>query len=219
MDFYGGSRVTGIQLIIIFLLFNFSKYLNARNIVIFMFFGLIIANILSVYRGDYSLSIQDLSLGISKLFNEGLAFDTSYFAYFASLTFIGTIDYYSVVERLGHFMNFFISQFYPGEFGESLYQISRRHFFHSNGGVLPIYMYYYLGAVGSVMISFVVVMYMKILNNYLKVKFLYIVMGVYFVVTVPRWYLYSPYQLLRGMLLIIIVYSFFELFRKYIIKK
>ena len=206
-DFFGGNRVTGLQLMLIFFIYFFSHRIKYWQLVLLGVIGIVLMESVAVYRSSYILGSNTLATGISGLFANKFAFDTAFYAYLASLTFIATRSFYTFTERMGDFMNFLASQVVIGTVGDSLYVISRKHFFHANGGILPAYMFYYLGWLGSIVSGLIVAIYMNLFktlkesSNGLKK-----VIVVWIVATVPRWYVYSPYQLIKGVIFLTIVY-------------
>jgi hypothetical protein len=135
------------------------------------------------------------------------AFSTAYFAYFASLTFIAVKPIYPLIERIFQFKDFLVSQFVLGTVGESLDAISLRHYYHAHGGVLPIYLYYYLGWLGVSISGIVVGLYLRFMSlTKHKKSELKNIVAIYITSTVPRWYLYSPNQLIRGVMIMSLMY-------------
>ena len=206
-DFIGGHRVTGLQLMIILFVFFFAYRTNYRKVLLMGFAGIVLMNFVAVYRSTFMLSSTSIARSFNNLYEKMFAFDTAYYAYLASLTFIATKPLYPIVVRLGQFSDFIVSQILVGTVGESLYEISRKYYSHANGGILPIYFFYYLGWLGTIISGLLVTIYFNLIES-VRTSTLGLkkVILVYVVATVPRWYLYSPNQLIRGVILLIIVY-------------
>ncbi|MFZ7133080.1 MAG: hypothetical protein ACOWWR_12040 [Eubacteriales bacterium] len=206
-DFIGGHRVPGLQVLIVYFLFFIMHKIDYKKVIILSIIGIVIMSTLSIYRSSLILGDFSIISGFGNVSKNKFAFDTAYAAYLTSLTFVATKDLYSVIERAGHFFNFLASQLIIGTVGESIIQISRKHFFHVNGGVLPIYLFYYIGWIGTLLAGILVTFYLNFVKSVDEHSSgLKKVLTVYIVATVPRWYLYSPNQLLRGVLLMTIVY-------------
>ena len=206
-DFIGGHRVPGLQVLIVYFMFFAIQRKNYKQVTIAFLFGIILLNTLAIYRSSFSLHDFSIIAGLKNISKHMFAFNTAYFAYFASLTFIATREFFTMSARFSQFLEFLASQIVVGTVGESLYQISRRYFAHSNGGVLPIYLFYYIGWIGAFLSGKLVSFYLNLINSVdKKSSGIKKVIMVYVIATVPRWYLYSPNQLLRGVLLLSLVY-------------
>ena len=217
-DFIGGQRSTGVQISIIVALTVFYKYLSVKRIFVYGSIGLIIVNVVAALRGailtpDFSFS--DL---LSSMTDTWFASDTAGHAYYTSLTYIGTMQYYGIVERLSQFSDFVASLLVVGTVGEALPYIAERHFYHNFGGILGIYMYYYLWYFGTILIGSLVAFYYVLMYR-LKSRInwnkgITYVVAVYISATTVRWYVYSPFQLLRGAMLLVLVYFAYSIFYK-----
>lgn len=209
-DFLGGQRSTGVQIAIIVALMVFYDYLSVRRILIFGLGGMLLTSIVATIRA--SLFQPDFTLHdiIADMFETGFASDTAGYAYYTSLTYIGTMSYYDIVTRLSQFSDFIASIFVTGTVGEALPYIALHHYHHDFGGVLGIYMFYYLGYLGTVLIGCLVAFYYGLMNKVKLFSFekngIAYIIAVYVSATTIRWYLYSPSQLLRGVMLLSIVY-------------
>jgi len=210
-DFLGGQRSTGIQILIILVLMVFTKYLNTRRIIVGAGILLVFITFIGLYRGNFSTTGINIGTIIDYLRNGGGGYATVGFAYHTSLTFLGSMQHYSVLERLQQFCQFFASQFVIGTVGQSLIQISRQYYTHYNGGVLPIYLFYYIGYIGTAGIAWLVSKYYNIMRAIDKSSSGYkTTLAIYIASTTHRWYLYSPNQLLRGALLMLLMFWVFS---------
>ena len=83
-------------------------------------------------------------------------------------------------------------------------------------GVLPYYFYFYFGWIGVIIIAIYVSRFISMCdnlnneNNYGLKKCI----SVYFLISVPRWYLYSSSPLTRGVILLTIVFMINEMINK-----
>lgn len=206
-DFIGGHRVPGLQVLIVYFLFFVMHKTDYKKVTIISIAGIVFMNTIAIYRSSFILGDFSIINGFRNISEKMFAFDTAYYAYLASLTFVATKDIYSVIERGSQFIEFLSSQVIIGTVGESLYQISRKHFFHANGGILPIYLFYYIGWLGTLLTGILISFYINLIKSVNEHSpGLKKVLTVYIIATVPRWYLYSPNQLLRGVLLMTVAY-------------
>lgn len=98
---YGG-RVTALQVLIIFfvLFMNKSNKPNYKILIPICGFGLILFSIIGTFRGNADISSGLIVNTIDGIKKTGLANDTSYAAYYCSLTFIKTENILSFLERI-----------------------------------------------------------------------------------------------------------------------
>lgn len=220
---YGG-RITAIQLImIVYVMFIHGK-ISIKYFIPFALVLFVYLNGIGTFRGSMSLDKNSLEIILNNLKNNMLTLDTADSAYFTSLTFVIVKEKISFLERIELFKNFCLSIFFGGSVTNSnLAYYTRNYIFHYFGGVLPFFFYFWLGWIGIFIPSVIVA---KIINYSSKLSliendfpsYLKLIM-VYLLVTIPRWYLYSPTPLFRGLLLFTLVYLFFKLVHNLTIKK
>ena len=97
----------------------------------------------------------------------------------------------------------------------NLATFTHKYYLHYYGGVLPIFAHFYLGYLGVILLA----MYLSILLNKFilgkcerKFSGIRKCIGIYITSTVPRWYLYSPTSITRGILIFVVVYMACYLF-------
>lgn len=208
-DFLGGQRSTGVQILIVIGIMCFYKYLTVKRIILASVIGLILVTMVGIFRGSFSMGSISFESIIAYLRGGAFGYSTAGFAYYTSLTFIGTMEYYSVFDRIIQFIQFLASQMIVGTIGKPITELASEHFIHYYGGVLPIYLYYYLGWLGTAISAFIVSVYYTIIKKIQEQRGLLVVVGVYIVATTHRWYLYSPNQLLRGVFLLSLMYCLY----------
>lgn len=206
---YGG-RITALQLLLlVFFLFLFNG-INKKNLLAYLgaaLFGGIGLMILGDLRYADSLNFNVIFSSIKNVFQHFFTLDTAYSAYYTSISFVKTMDITTVMKRIQLFGKFLLSMIFGGSkiANSNLPVYTRQYFEHYYGGFLPHYSFFYLGYAGVILVA----LYLNlILNKFLNkenqkspiVKFL----GLYVTCTVPRWYLYSPSNLIRGVLLVIV---------------
>lgn len=205
---YGG-RVTALQLFIVLLLTNFPK-INKKILAIGI--AVIFVWMIGVGAMRAKFSLSGISEALRNTFKGGFALDTAYAAYHASMTFFKVGEITSFSQKIYLFGRWLLSIPLGGalinDSNLSVYTVSYHK--HYGGGLLPTYMYFYLGYLGVILISLWIVWYLRRIM-FGKTSGLGKSLAIYFVCTVPRWYLYSPSQLFRGTLLFILVFALFKL--------
>ena len=212
LNFLYGGRATGIQIMLCLVLCIWANRIN--NKVLFMgalavFFFM---TLLGMMRANWSMDSAALSKVYSRLLDDKFTNDTSYSAYHTSLTFLNYLEVVDWRGRFALFLRFLLSIFVGGSMPNSnLSVITREFYVHSYGGVLPFYMYFYLGYVGLLLVSIYLFGVMKKAIKSSNIhNGLGRCVGIYIASTSLRWYIYSPFQITRGVMLMVI---FFYLLR------
>ena len=209
-NFIFGGRVTGLQLILIWFLVNYSHKAKLKLLVPVIIVALIAMGIIGSVRGNYSGF--NLSEMVKDVWNDrrGTMFvnDTAYSAYHTSVTFIKS-ETVGWGERLRIFKNYMLSMILGGSKvpDSNLAEYTHRRFMHYYGGVLPVYCHFFMGYAGVVLSSFLTLVYIRMISKInedssaiVKCISIYITSGL------SRWYLYAPSNLMRGVMLLSIVY-------------
>ena len=204
-DIQLGHRATSIQISLLIYALVLSRYYTFKRFLLAFCIATVFMNLVAVYRSTFSFEIDAMVDQLIFLFTvKYLAVDTAYFAYVASLTFLSVREMVSASVIMSNLGDFIVSLIVPGTYGKSLYSISKEHYQHANGGILPLYLFYYFGYLAIPIITTVLAYYFNLLvkdpRNTLKgLVFIYVF------VTIPRWLLYAPTQLFRGVLLFCLV--------------
>lgn len=205
-NFIYGGRVTGLQVILIVFFINFY---NVKRSIIYPLgvLGVLFLLFIGFFRTNFNGSSEQLILGFKKLFDKGLTMDTAYSAYHTSMTFIFFKNAASFNTMLNLFGRFLLSIIVGGSAVpySNPADVTHLYFLHYGGELLPVFMYFYLGFFGVILISLLVSIYIKkaCINPNTGLKYAILV---YFISSVPRWYLYSPSQITRGMIILIILF-------------
>lgn len=213
LNIYQGDRVMSISPLIAYFFINYYKKFNYKNVLIVMIIGIMTYTIFGMY-GDLIVQKKDisdfkLSNYNNKMISNLFTLDTSYSSYWTSLTAIEYTNVASFKERTSNFIEFLTSYTLFGSKSNYVVvpNITRTYYPHWYGGFIMIYFYYWLGFIGVVLISIYISFLMNLFgsikkssSNFPKILF------VYFICTMPRWYLYYPTSLIRGVLLLMIVY-------------
>lgn len=216
-DLMFGNRVTALQLIILLFLILFSKKLTINKAVLLGIFGIIIFTGIGQFRGNFTLSLSTVNQVFNNLLRTGFINDTSYSAYYTSLTFIKVGKILSFDRRLIYFIPFFLSIIFGGNIpNSSLPVITHKYFLHYYGGIFPYFFNFYFGVAGVLISIFILYLFFKMLNNYtINNNIFFQAIAIYITCTVPRWYLYSPLILFRGSIFIVIIVYIVKRLSKY----
>ncbi|WP_146001871.1 hypothetical protein [Eggerthella timonensis] len=209
---YGG-RIIALQLMLVWFFFFVSHATNTRTLIISAFIALFVFTAVGNMRTSFFVSdFSDVLSSLTSNFTRGLAWDTAYSAWHTSLTFYGfenTPAGNSPLRLFGEWLASIVlgSSAVPES---NLPSLTIQYFFHSYGGFLPIYFDYYLGILGVTLIAISISTLISWINkssdqrarctnrttgDFGRLCCLYVA------VTVPRWFLYSPSQITRGLLI------------------
>lgn len=211
-----GERIAVLQLLIVDFIMNYMPKIKLRYIILSIICGIIVFTIAGLYGDflDYKIDFRDLNINyIFNTFKERkLALDTSVSAYFSGLSMIDVRDKINVLDRLKDFGEYLTrytllgasSNYISPEIQVREYQVNY------GGGYLYSYFYFWLGWIGVVGISCYVGYILRNINRTRKTDY-YNILLILVVSTLPRWYLYIPTFLFRGLLLFNILYIFMYL--------
>lgn len=208
-DFYYGGRVTSVQLIFLFLVTIFIQKLSFKFILIGGFVGMLLQSLVSAYRASYSLDSINLINIFTDLKKGYFVFSTPIAAYYASATHVAAFQIAPLNIRLSSLFAFIISIFVgsKNELGNVTEYVTNHYFGSIGGGIIPTHFYFWLGWAGVILISIVLVLLMNKLGG-LKNDFQKLC-AITVILTVPRWYLYSPLSLFRPLILMSVLYIIF----------
>lgn len=212
-NFIFGGRIYGIQFLLTAYIMNFMYKTSMYKVVVGITLMFFLFSIIGVVRGE--LMSMNFSLGniFSLILNRGFALDTAYSAYYTSESFVymdERLDDKMIPIRLfGEFLKSIIIG--SGDNPDSvLPTVTHEYVTHYNGGILPFYLYFYLGAFGillvAILTSFYINMIISLVAHSSSIKKC---ITVWIASTTFRWYLYGPLPLLRGVLLLVLCYYLF----------
>lgn len=217
---YGG-RITALQLLIVLYLMVYENRFPLIKIIPVCIVGFIFFSVVGSARG--SLLQGGFSIGtiMNKISEEAFTLDTSYSAYHTSITFLLLEKYVTKNYRFSCFISF-IKTIFAGKFGSSkamVSTLSRQYFVHYYGGFLPFYFEFYLGIFGVILIALYIAFILKRIGMVsVNSSGLKKTMTVYVIASTFRWYIYSPIQITRGILIMILCYGicefYFKLFKR-----
>lgn len=209
-SFKDGERIAVLQFLLVDFFINYIEKFKIKQIVILMIIGIFVFTFEGIY-GDIlvskasNFSKLNGKYVLNKLSERRFALDTSVSSYYTYLSLIEVTPKFSNNERIkdGIYYNILYpilgAKYHPAIVSKiKIYK-------PNNGGGFPTgYYYYYFGIFGVFLISIYIAFLLKvclrknnIYNNYL---FIYILS------TMPRWYLYDPNLLIRGLLIFSLIY-------------
>ena len=210
---YGG-RITAVQLFICWIFCIIPPNTNVFKYSPYAFIGIIILSAVGGLRGAVIESFDIFELALNSLITSKMQLDTAYYAFYTSITFVLVKAQTTIDIQLYLFWQYIQSIFLGGSVPDAvLAEYTLKYYSHQYGGVLPIFAYFYLGYGGVIML----LAYLKWIFSKVFIiqgsPYLY-TMGIVLCVSVPRWYLYSPSPLFRGILLYSICYYICNFFNK-----
>ena len=221
VNMINGGRIVSLQPILAYFFIIFYEKISTKKIVLFTIFGIIFFTIAGLY-GDILVEKGNIKTltpeKIIETFSERkFALDTSISSYWTGTTYIESMKYISNKERIINFVQFNTSYALLGKLSNytELVDISSKYFLHYYGGFITSYYYFWLGYAGIILIAF----YISFLLNYSyennkKSSDFKKILYVYILSCLPRWYLYYPTSLVRGVILLYIVYIISKIFIK-----
>jgi len=205
-DFYYGGRITSLQIIILIAIYNFTEKITIMRLILYGFAGIVMSSAVSAYRSAYSLNRVDLLSIINRIFDKFFVFDTSVGAYYATATHIATFEIIDIETKMESFFDFIKSIFLGSgnSIGNVSSYVSQNYFMNGGGGLLPSHFYFWLGWIGVIFVSIIIIAIVNNLNRNSSDLNKLIILAV--VSRVPAWYLYNPINLFRGAILVVILF-------------
>ena len=205
--FVFGGRVDGIQFMLCTYLMMFINVIKKSTLITMMIIAFVLFSVIGVVRGELLSGNFEMYSIMKAVAESGFTSDTAYSAYYASEAIIYMKDAMPDGEVLRLFFNYLKSIILGGGANEHLSSLSIDYVLHYGGGWFPFYFFFYLGEVGVLISAIIIALF---INLVIKLKpsssTLIKLSAVWFVTRTFRWYLYSPSPLLRGMLVLIVVY-------------
>lgn len=204
-----GGRVDAIQFLLVMFIMNYMHKMKMHLVIIIMIFAFFILSLIGAVRGEFLSGDFDVGNIFRNLAKGGFANDTSYYAYYCSESFVYVKDLLSSDRVIQLFWDFIKYIFIGGKAGEDAFlpDVTQGYVTHYNGGITPFYFYFYLGIPGILIAGLLVSFYINLAISVRKYSSGYFKMVVLWVVcSVFRWYLYTPFPLLRGVIFLSLAY-------------
>lgn len=203
-----GTRIEALECMLILYFCGVRiKIPNALLIPLFIV-GLVMFNLIGMFRGNNGSLMQGIADSFTRLIDSKLVFDTCTHAYFPALCMIEQFKHYDL-RQAAYFLIRFLQTIVLGqsrvENGDLIQYVSK-FYYHNFGGVSVGFFYVWFSYLGSLIYGAVYALYARLSNTLQKNSTpLKLGIGLYFAVTVPRWYLYGPWSFTRGILICIVV--------------
>lgn len=213
VNMYQGGRVISLMPMISYFVIYIIHKIKSRTLIVsfasvvilFTFFGLY-GDLIEANSSNHTVSITDLK---NTMVERKFTLDTAVSSYWTSLTEIAVAKDVPVSERVKNGVDFFTKYTLLGKKSNyiQIYYISIKRFTHYYGGFIQGYFYYWFGYLGVIMIAVYISFFVRMINKIDEKSSHYTkILAIYILATIPRWYLYYPTILFRGILLLTIVY-------------
>lgn len=213
-DVYYGGRISSLEFILVFYIMLYYKFFTKKRIMIAIMSAVTLFSIVSVYRLTYSFNQVNLETVLSFVVDGRFSLDSASNAFYSTLCAISGKQKFLLAARMENFFGFIVDIFSGITVGEYIIlpEFLRLNGLYNIGGCWAIgYLYYWFGYIGVVIFSIaVVVIINKLATDTAKAYnklFLMVVL-----VTIPRWYIYTPAALFRGIFLFYVAYIFIKMF-------
>lgn len=208
-----GDRGHALQLIVMVYGIFLHDKLPRWTLVLPLIIGIIGMNAVGIWRGQGTFSIEVLMNSLTSLQNRKFVLDTAYAAEGSGLGMVYLSGIYGWGERLRlltvYILSIFVGSSVLSPDADLSTIVINEGLYASGGGVLPNYGYFYLGYFGVILLGILVCYYIGLMTkDTRKISGLKQCISVYVFSTITNWYLYSPAPLIRGVLLLTILYFF-----------
>lgn len=207
-----GTRVEALICMIIFVLCYFEKGINPKVLLLAITIGIIGFEIIGNLRGNWTLLKGNLNGLIEIFVRNKFVFDTCTHAYFPMICMINLYKDYSFTTAIYYLGKFILTIFMGVARVENgnLSQVVRETFYHNYGGVSQGFFFVWFSYMGALIYAAIILAYTRFINNEnLILTPTKCCAAIYIVASVPRWYLYGPWPLFRGVLICTVVCKFF----------
>lgn len=206
-----GDRMPAIQFMMIYYANFLYNRLKKRFLLLVLLVGIIALNAIGMWRGLTQFDMNIFIKSINYLFTRGITLDTAFAAEAAGLgmvKFAGDCSWNTRIYLFGIYIAYIFLGARPMGRNSNLSLLAEDAYPHfRGGGVLPNYGYFYLGILGVILLGILVVYYFHVIANINKEsKGYYKCLSVQIFITTMSWYLYSPSPLIRGVLIMTILY-------------
>jgi len=208
-DLYYGGRVTTLRLITLYALTIYYPKLTKAKIVFFSVLGIVLMTLVGSYRSAYFIAVGDVTKVVGSLLRSFFVNDTATFAYYASAAIVYASQNVPFSLRLRSLLEFTCSIFTGSRSfytADNLSKFSANFASHYGGSFVFSYPYFWFGFPGVIAFSILIVFMINAFDRHDKVlsSYLYIIV----ITSLPRWYLYGPLVLMRGIFIGSLALSF-----------
>lgn len=203
-----GERILALQMIIAWGLYLMLQWLSIKLVVIGTLCGVFGFTVFGIFRGANTMSGGNVfGATLKSLLSSGMANDTSYYAYLASLSISRLTNAMPIWERILYLLRYLAYVFAGSAVSDAqVSALAAEYNHHYGGGWLPFYADFWLSWPGVILIGVALAWVIDNFALFKKKHMLARYLGLYIVATSPRWYLYTPVSLTRGVLMFCLFY-------------
>ena len=202
-----GDRSSMIPMCVFIYFLYFSKYkLKVKYVIIFAIVGVLVSNIINVYRIFNYISITDLSGEYFQKYGANMfTSDTVSQSYYTSVVTQLTRD--KVANSFIYFFDFLLSIVFGGSYGNAdVNKFVLRFYTEKFGGFYYSWPFFWFGTFGVFVASCILGKVLKVV--FTKVSSYTNVLKMVIVIFCFRWYLYTCFDFFRGVLFVTSVFYF-----------
>lgn len=210
----GGNRASVLAIVLLLYILYIAPRFSTTQQTPFIVIGFLLFQVVGYVREDIDLiTVEELNRILSDILSRGLIWDTAGAAYHQSLAFLYFLQTISPNEVLYYIEQWFIGIFLgtsavpdaslPHVVQNALGQFERGGF---GGGFFPLYCFFYFGLIGVAVGGYCISLaYRAVATLSIDSNNLICILTVAVFITIPRWWLYYPTPLTRGLLLMLLI--------------
>lgn len=198
-----GDRSSAFPMLLLLVLLYLPR-MSLGKVLGLSFLGIFASNSISVYRNNYSFT-DFWGTFVREYGFKSICSDTVSFSYYTGVSIAYVKDYLG--NTVQYFLDFIGGVFFGGSFGKAdIVSFCRQYSMNKGGGMCIANFYFYFGFIGAIVLGIIV----GIMCKYIQKRNTNwgLVIKIYIVVDVFRWYLYSSFDLFRGVLFVLPVSYF-----------
>lgn len=211
-----GDRIAVLQFLLADFIINYLDKLKIKNLILCLIMGIFIFTFAGLYGDflDYGYDFKNLTFSyvVNQIKERRFALDTSVSAYFSGVSMIDVADNYSIEFRINNAVEYFVKYTVLGSKAnyKTLDLEIRKYQVNYGGGLPTCYFYFWMGWIGVIIISIYIGSLFRIINKENKNEYMEL-LSLFIISTIPRWYLYVPTLLFRGIIIFSIFYSIIKI--------
>lgn len=212
-NFIFGGRILGIQFILCVFLMLYINKIPKKIVLLLLGLSFFLMTFIGIVRGELLTANFDIVDIFNKVIDSGFASDTAYSAYYCAESFVYCHDIIPFSTRMFLFGEFLKGVFISTNPEYVLHSITAEYVHHTGGGFIPHFFYFYLGPLGIFVGGLIVSLFLNAIRKVNNASSGLMKCVTIFVTCLTfRWYLYTPLDLMRGSLFLMIVYFLFTSF-------
>lgn len=215
-----GERVSALQITIIWGIYLLLDRLDVKTIMIACVGGVVGLTVVGMVRGISAWHSGAIKEAVDILLEERLANSTSYFAYQSGLSIYRLEFEVPLINRLIQFGAFVFYIFLGSIVPNSNLSVIASEYNHNwGGGWLPFYCHFWFGIIGVIFMAVFVGKIVQMACSPCMGSYYKNYLRLYVIATVPRWYLYSPSAICRGILIFTVLFFVLNLMDRQLKKR